>query len=236
MPEVVDDLSELKQGTHCLSLFTSRRESKEQAISFLAGAPTGQASSYWVADPSLKDYYSEDLASRAPEQVGCVHLLPGPQVTRVEGKLRPVPEIVEFVGAHPEGVTGAAETITEYWAPRNVPDHLEYESWFQEQPRGSSRFLCPYDLRRIPPEMAPETLRELGAHHTHVALSQSRDPAARVLQLFIFGYSEEVPAQLQGTLRWAEDSGWVQDRGPPTGLSLTASGEALLRGWSATLG
>ena len=236
MPEVVDDLADLESGSHCIALFVGRAESREQAVSFLAGTPAGGSASFWVTSPTLQDYYSEELAARAPEQVGCVHVMPGPQVVRVEGRLRPTPEVARFVEAHPEGVTGGADTITQYWAPSNVTDHLEYEAWFQEQPRDASRFLCPYDLRRIPPDIAPETLRDLGEHHTHVALSRSREPAARLLQLFLFGSAEHVPSQLRESLAWARSSGLIEDDGSLEELRLTTAGMEIVREWSAWMG
>ncbi|MCI4362713.1 MAG: hypothetical protein L3K13_00160 [Thermoplasmata archaeon] len=232
----MEDLAHLGLGSHCVSFHASRDEAKDQAVDFLAGAPDGQAASYWVGEPTLKDYYSEELARRSPDHVGCVFILPGPQVRWIEDRLRPADEVLEFVGAHPEGVSGAAETITQYWAPENVPDHLEYESWFQDQPRDHSRFLCPYDLRRIPPEIAPGTLRELGRHHTHVALSASREPAARLLQLFIFGSTEKIPVALRESLEWALKTGLVVDRGGPDGLTITPEGETIVREWNRPLG
>jgi hypothetical protein len=236
MPEVVESLEELELGSHCVSFHASREEARENAVAFLAGAPEGQPASYWVADPALKDYYSEEIVARTPDHLGCVYILPGPQVKWIEDRLRPVDEVLQFVGAHPEGVTAAGETITQYWAPQNVSDHLEYESWFEERPRENSRFLCPYDLRRIPPEVAPETLRELGLHHSHVALSHSQEPAARLLQLFIFGFADEMPPALRESLAWAEEAGLVVDRGRPLGLTLTPGGEEIIRAWSQPLG
>jgi hypothetical protein len=229
MPEVLDDLVHLPLGAHCVSFHASRDEAADQAVSFLAGSPDGQAASFWVADSTLLAYYDEKLAVRAPEHVGCVHVLPHEQVGPVAGKLRPVEEVQEFVAGHPGGVTGGADTLSFYWSPETIPDHLEYEQWFEDQPREGSRFLCPYDLRRIPPESAPEVLRELGKHHSHAALSASDEPAVRLLQLFIFGGARDLPPQLLETLRWARDSRLIE-RGDD--LVLTESGEAVVRDWS----
>jgi hypothetical protein len=236
VPEVVGRLRDLPVGSHTISFFASQAEARDQAVDFLAGAPTGHTTAYWVSDPSLKDYYAEEIAASAPDHVGCVLVLPGEQVARTDGKLRPVEEVREFVTAHPDGVSAGAETITQYWAPQNVPDHLEYEAWFHEQPRDASRFLCPYDLRRIPPDLAPDALRDLGAHHTHAALSASKEPAARLLQLFIFGFVDAMPPQLRPSLKWALEVGLVEDRGRPAGLRLTAAGQETVRAWSVPLG
>ena len=113
MPEVLNDLAHLPTGSHAIAFYASREEAAEQAADFLAGSPDGQAASFWVADASLVPLYSERLAVRAPEQVGCVHVLDHEQVQPMDGKLRPVAEVLDFVGSHPDGVTGGADTITE---------------------------------------------------------------------------------------------------------------------------
>ena len=234
MPEVLDDLVHLPLGSHCVSFHASREEAADQAVSFLAGRPDGQAAAFWVADSSLLAYYDEKIAERAPEQVGCVHVLPHEQVGPVAGKLRPVEEVQEFLADHPEGVTGGADTLSLYWSPETIPDHLEYEAWFQQQPRDGSRFLCPYDLRRVPPESAPEVMRELGKNHSHAALSTSEEPAVRLLQLFVFGTAESLPSQLGETLTWARDTGLVEVGQPTDDLALTESGEEVVREWSGS--
>lgn len=232
MPEVIGDLSELPVGAHCLSLHASRDEAAERAVQFLAGNPPGKAPSFWVTDAALASYYSDRLAEIAPECVGCVHVLEGEQVIPVEGRLRPADSIRRFISEHPEGVSGGADTISMYWSAETLPEHLEYEAWFQAQPRDRSRFLCPYDLRRVPPESASRTVRELGAHHTHVALSHSEAPAARLLQLFVFGSRPEVPKDLAQTLLWARVNGLVEVVGDQETLQLTSRGEAVVAEWS----
>jgi len=234
LPEVLTELVHLPLGSHCISFHATREEAADHAVEFLAGAPQGQASSYWVGDPSLETYYRDRLAERAPNQVGCVHVLDHEQVHEVDGRLRPVGEVTSFVGAHPEGVTGGAETITRYWTPENVPDHLEYEAWFDAQARDASRFLCPYDLRRIPPEDASRTMRELGAHHSHVVLSLSEEPAVRLLQLFVFGTAETLPPELGDSFRWAMREGLVRVPGPGSEMTLTDAGVNVIRKWSET--
>jgi hypothetical protein len=232
MPTVIDNLAQLPQGSHCVSFHTTRKEAAQHAVSFLAGAPPGQAASYWVPDSDTAAYYGMWLAREAPDHVGCVAILSREQVEMVDGKLRPIEEIREFVGNHPEGVTGASETITHYWAPENVPAHLEYEAWFQDQPREESRFLCPYDLKKVPPAMAPDVLRELGRHHTHVALSTSLEPGARLLQLFVFPTVDQLPESLDGTLGWAIRKGLVDLHSPSRELSLAQEGSQVVREWS----
>ena len=234
MPEVVADPSELPLGSHCLSFHADATEAADHAVRFLAGSPEGLEPRYWVTDPEVASRYNERLASVAPAHVGCVSVLDHEQVHPVEGRLRPAPEIAEFVVAHPNGVTGGADTISDHWTVENIPEHLEYEAWFEGQPRRRSRFLCPYDLRRIPPALAPEVLRELGAHHSHVVLSSSDASAVRLLQLFIFGTPERLPAQLWESYRWAQEEGLLREGAPTEPLDLTELGADLVRQWSET--
>ncbi|HEV2317578.1 MAG TPA: hypothetical protein VGV89_08410 [Thermoplasmata archaeon] len=232
MPEVIGDLVDLPRGAHCASFHATPEEASQNAVDLLAGAPEGQASMYWVSEPGRVHVYDRQLSEEAPSQVGCVAVLSHEQVTWVEGKLRPVPEVLEFVRSHPEGVTAAGDTLSEYWAPRNIPDHLEYERWFETQPRDSSRFLCPYDLRKIPPELAQLVMNELGAHHSHVTLSRSEEPAVRLLQLFLFTTVDQVPPNLSESLDWAERTGLVSIAISSGEIQLTPDGAAAIRLWS----
>ena len=232
MPEVLDSLVELPLGSHCLSFHASQSEAAEQAADFLSGAPPEQPSAYWVPEPSLVPYYSARLAERTPEHVGCVQFLSHEQVERVDGRLRPVPEVLDFVRAHPDGVTAAGETLSFYWTPPTIPDHLEYEAWFEAQPRDGSRFLCPYDLRKVPPSVAPEVMRRLGSHHSHVALSKSPEPAVRLLQLFVFEDAHKVPEQLHETLGWALGTGLIEFPARDPTFLLSPKGEEVVHAWS----
>jgi hypothetical protein len=233
MPALVSEARELPLGSHSLSLHASRREAAQRAASFVAGAPPGQAATYWVRDAREAEYYSQWLADVAPDHVGCVAILGGPQVEPSDGKLRPAEPVRAFVSEHPEGVTGAAETITHYWKPETVPDHLEYEAWFDRQPRAGSRFLCPYDLRQVPADDAPEVMRELGSHHSHVVVSGAQEPGARLLQLFVFATADEVPEPLKADLDRALREGWVEVDRASHELTLTRAGEQVVHDWSA---
>jgi hypothetical protein len=140
MPQVLEDLAELPPGAHGLSFHSDSNEAQDHAVRFLSGAPKEAAASYWVATPEIAEQYNERLASDLPERVGCVASLGHEQVEDHEGRLRPVGEVTEFVREHPDGVTAAADTISLFWDLESVPEHLEYEEWFQEQPRDRSRF------------------------------------------------------------------------------------------------
>jgi hypothetical protein len=231
MATVLDNLRELPQGSHAVSFHASREEAARHAVSFIAGAPEGQATTYWVADAERAEYYKLWLAREAPEAVGCVAILPHEQVMDVGGKLRPTPEIVKFVSSHPDGVTAGGETITRYWSSKNIPEHLEYEGWFQTLPRAESRFLCPYDLRAIPPDVATRVMRELGAQHSHIVLSTSAEPGARLLQLFVFPTIDEVPEPLEATLGWALKKDLIDILRPIREPTLTSAGERVVQDW-----
>ncbi len=232
MPRVLGDLAELPVGAHAVSFYSDRQEASDQAIRFLAGTPEGTTASFWVVDPPTAAEYNERLADEAPDQVGCVVALGHEQVERTQGTLRPASEIRAFIARHPEGVTAAGDTLSHYWSPETMPEHLEYESWFDDQPRETSRFLCPYDLRTVPPETAPTILGELGKHHSHVVLSSSPEPAVRLLQLFVFGTPAQIPSKLADDLRWAEAQGLVAPGASDEPLRLTSAGSASVKEWA----
>jgi hypothetical protein len=231
VPEIVGSLAHLPIGTHCVSFYVSREEAASHAVDFLAGTPNGQASSYWVPDRETVTYYQNRLSNQAPEQSRAVHFLATEQVQEREGRLRPIDEVLEFVNAHPEGVTSAGETLTRYWTPETVPEHLEYEAWLGQQPRSKSRFLCPYDMRRVPAEQAPEILRTLGTHHSHALLSESTEPAVRLLQLFVFATAPDVPGALEPTLGWAVRNRLLEFQGAHYELGLAPKGEKIVQDW-----
>jgi hypothetical protein len=231
MATVVADPAGLPAGSHTVSFYSGPTEAEEQALRFLSGAAPGTGVHFWVDRPEVAKEYNERLADVASARVGCVAALGHEQVEPVDGKLRPVLEVLGFLAGHPEGVTAGGDTISSHWTAPTVEAHLEYENWFEEQPRENSRFLCPYDLRRVPRENAPDVLHELGRHHSHVVLSSSSEPAVRLLQLFIFGTPDKLPDQLEDELRWAVESGFVRATEPNAALWLTDSGRRVVREW-----
>ena len=232
MPQVIDEGRTAPLGTHTLSLHSNAHEARAHAVSFLAGAPKGQAASYWIGDAEALPSYRADIAAQDPAHVGCVAILPHSQVEPVGDLLRPAAEIREFVEAHPEGFTAGGDTLSLFWSDPTIPAHLEYEAWVAGQPFDHARLLCPYDLRRIPPAQAPAILRELGRHHSHVVLSGSGQPAVRLLQLFVFPDARHLPAVLAETLDWALKTGLARLDEEGRALSLTATGEELVAEWS----
>lgn len=232
MPEVVETLADLPLGSHALSLHADPEEAAVNAAEFVSGAPEGQAVAYWVPDAPTADLCARQFSVTTPEHVGCVAILPHEQVEFDEGKLRPVAEVREFIRAHPEGVTAAGETLSHYWSPGTMPEHMEYEAWFESQPRDSSRFLCPYDLRLIPPHQAPSVLRDLGAHHSHVALSHSADVVVQLLQLFVFDTVQDLPPRQSEFFTRAVEGELVVVHESTGIFEISPAGEALVSRWS----
>jgi len=234
MVRLLNSASELPTGSHCVSFHATQDEACEQAVAFLEGARADQASAYWVANQSLVPMYRTRLQSRVPDRKDSVHALGHSQVHQVGEVLRPAPEVLEFISHHPDGVTAGGETITWFWTPETIHDYMEYETWFERQPRLNSRFICPYNLRRVPPQAAASVLHELGEHHSHVVLSRAPAKAVRLIQLFLFANAREVPEMLQHDLTWAVDAGLVQVHEPSPILFLTASGHQLIEEWATS--
>jgi hypothetical protein len=234
-PTIVSSACELPRGSHAVSLHTSLQEAAEQAASFLAGAPSDQATRFWAPNEAHALFYREATEVVAARQVEAIEVLPREQVEFAEGKLRPIAPIREFITAHPEGVTAAAGTISQHWRPENVPPHLEYERWFEAQGRKGSRFLCPYDLRTVPPEMAVEVMRALGAYHSHLVLSATEDREARLLELFLFESIERMPQGLEETLEWSLEQKLIEWQPSTKTLALTPRGEDVIREWARTV-
>ena len=226
-PQLISDLSKLPTGSHCLELFASEAEAADRAAAFLAGAEDPEATSYWVADDRLVALNRQQVARRDPRHEGNVHHLRGPQVVRREGVLRPTGEILRFVRNHPEGVTGGAAAITGYWTREEIPAYLEYEEWFHRQARGRSRFLCPYDLRKVPVDLAAEVLPELARHHSHLVVSTVRHPTTLLVQLLVFPSAESVPEKLRKVLDWALRGGLLGLEGREKRPVLARKGENL---------
>lgn len=225
-PLMIDDLAQLPRGAHCLELHASEDESAEHAAAFLAGADDPNAASYWVADDKLLAFNRERVARRDTRMVQRVRRLDGPQAVPTDGHLRPTGEVIRFVQAHPEGVTAAGATITRYWTRAEIPAYLEYEEWFQAQARDKSRFLCPYDLRRVPVDMAAHVLPELATHHSHLVLSRVPNPMALLLQFLVFPSEAQVPQRLREALSWCVQEGLLELRGPQRKPTLALKGEA----------
>lgn len=225
-PLIVQDLSELPLGSHCLELHSSEDEAADHAAAFLAGADDPKATSYWVADDKLLAFNQDRMARRDPALPTVLHTLEGPQAVPTDGKLRPTREVIRFIRAHPEGVTAGAATITRYWSREQIPAYLEYEQWFHQQARDQSRFLCPYDLRRVPVDLAPTVLPELVSHHSHLTLSTGPHPMALLVQFLAFPSQARVPEDLRRALAWSVQEGLIELKGAERRPVLALKGEA----------
>lgn len=225
IPEVVSDLAELPPGSHCLSFYASDEEAADQAAAFLAGAEDPRSATYWVADGKLLAYTRKRVRARAPAMTSRVKVLGGPQAVRTGAHFRPTVEVVRFVSEHPEGVTAAGQTITRYWTRETIPGHVEYEQWFHQQPRRNCRFLCPYDLRRVPADLAGKVLPMLAQNHSHMALSKVPDPASLILQLSVSPRLADVPKELEGILNWSLTQGFTKLDKDRSAVSMALEGE-----------
>jgi hypothetical protein len=236
VPSVAVSATELPKGSHAAAFYADRVEAAEQAAAFLAGAPEGQSARFWVPSDAAAQVYVEAAQMIAPSRVDSIEVLPTEQVEPTEGKLRPVAPVRAFLTEHPEGVTAAGGTISYYWNRESVPEHLEYEQWFNREiadgAGDASRFLCPYDLRTVPAELAPRVMRELGASHSHVVLSATEEPGAHLLELFLFESTELIPSSLTDTLAWAIRDELVQIDPASHTFDLTRKGEHVVREWS----
>jgi hypothetical protein len=230
--ETVSEAKDLPHGCHALGLYATPEEAAELTTDFLIGAPVDQAAKVFVPDEEREAVDLKAIERRAPGRRGSLERLPAGQVARAEGHLRPVPAVRDFVAAHPEGVTAAGDTLSLETSLAHSEELLEYESWFDEQPRERSRFMCPYDLRLIPVDQAPEFLRGLARVHSHVVLSRTPDPEVRLLQVFLFDSLEDPPSEVAESIQWAVDSGYLYRRHPEGALELTPWGSVLLERWS----
>lgn len=221
---LLNDLAEMPAGSHALALHDSAAEGAEHATAFLCSAPDPSSCSYWVDDPRLLELYRARVARSGPDRSGSVRLLPGSQVEPFGSRLRPVREVREFVGSHPKGVSVAAESTSRALNFESLPKFEEYERWLGRQPNRVSRYLCPYDLRRVPLDHAPSLMRALGEAHTHLLLSWTEDLVLRLLEVFLFATPNGVPEGLQGTLEQARDAGWLGYEAG-RGFSWTVRGE-----------
>jgi hypothetical protein len=232
-PKLVEDLAELPKGSHCLSFYASETEASDQVAAFLAGADDPEAARYWVTNDQLLAFNRDRVGRRDPALAGRIEALGGPQAVPRDGKMRPTTEVIRFVEAHPEGVTAGGGTITHYWSREQIPAYLEYEAWFHQQARERSRFLCPYDLRKMPADLAPTVLPNLASHHSHLIASKERHPMALLVQFLVFPSADQVPERLRTALTWCVDEGLIELRGPERQPVLVAKGEEFALAYQA---
>ncbi len=228
-PTVLEDPEQLPPGSHCLSLYASDEEAALRAAAFLAGAEDPSRATYYVSGERLLAYTRRHVRARSPRLAQRVRDLGGPQTVREGPYFRPAAEVVRFVREHPEGVSTGGQTITQYWSRETIAGHLEYEQWFQQQPREGSRFLCPYDLREVPVDLAPRVLANLALHHSHIIFSTAPEPASQVLQLATSPRLEEMSPTLERSARWCLQEGFATVEAGSGTLTLAERGESFAR-------
>ncbi|MDE1820185.1 MAG: hypothetical protein KGJ23_07420 [Euryarchaeota archaeon] len=226
-PIILDEPSRLPVGGHALSMFASDQEGADHAASFLSGGKEPASSSFWVGEASAFEVYQRAVERSAPRFVESLHALKGAHVEWVgtdRRALRPIPEVLQFLQEHPQGLSAGANTLSHFWSPTDMPAFLEYENWIQQLPHAEARLLCPYDLRRIPVASAPTVVSTLARRHDHLVLSRTQDPLLTMLELFLFRKEAEVPPSLRPALERGLEDRWVQSA-PEGGFEWTARGE-----------
>jgi hypothetical protein len=226
--QLVKDPEELPDGSHSVALYGTWPEAARQMGGFLRGAQSRRQAALVVScDDQRLGLYRHELARRAPSMVGSLRKIPGLHTQRTPDGLRPLPEILEFAAAHPEGATMCGDTLPGFLDRRTLPEILSYEGWFDRLRPYQHRGLCPYDLSRIPVDRAADALAQLAAVHTHGVLSVDADPAVRLLQLLVLPHVENPPDEQLVWLARAVDHGFVSEDRTGGDVALTPRGENL---------
>jgi hypothetical protein len=234
MMRLVESTEEIPAGSHALALYASSPEAARQMGGFVQGAQDRhQSAMVLTASDRMMGLYRGEVSGRVPEMLRSVRRIPGPHVRTTADGLRPVPEVLEFAAAHPEGASMCGDTLPGILSRKSLPQILAYESWFDGLRPFQHRGLCPYDLSRLPVDLAPEALSRLARSHTHGVLSSDPNPGVRFLQLMILPHVENPPSEHLGWLARAVDYGLMNEREGGESLELTPRGEnfadALLR-------
>lgn len=230
MMRLVRSTDELPEGSHSLAFFGSRPEAARNMGGFLRGArDRGQPAYVMTSDAEMFELYRAEVARRAPEMSGALHRIPGRHALPTADGMRPLPEVMEYAAAHPEGVSMCGDTIPGFLDRRNLGTILEYENWFDGLRPFRHRGLCPYDVGALPVDRAPETFARLAHAHSHAVLSDDPNPGVRFLQLLILPHVDNPPAEHLGWLARAVDYGLVSRDGDGAAVGLTARGEDFAR-------
>jgi hypothetical protein len=227
--EVIETADRVPLGSHALAVYATPEEATHLLAAFASGAPRGQPTRLFVSDEEQARAQRLAIGAGPTEHL---KVLPEGQAVLSEGRLRPAPAVRDFVEAHGEGVTAAGDTVSRHLTSSNARLFMEYEHWFDRQPRTRSRFLCPYDLRLLPTDQAPSILRSLAQHHSYVVLSGCRDPDIQLLQLFLFERQVPPPAPLASSLSWALAEKLVVRYPLTDRLGLTPDGQRIVRAGS----
>lgn len=224
---LVDRPEELPNGSHSLGFYASSSEAARNVAGFVKGAhDRGQKALVVTSDDRMLALYRKELGRRAPALVDSVRRIEGPHARPTPDGWRPVPEVMRFASAHPEGATMCGDTLPGALDRATLPSILAYESWFDGLRPFQHRGLCPYDISRIPVDRAPEALAKLAGAHTHAVLSDDPSPGVRFLQLLILPHVENPPSEHLGWLAKAVDYGLMNERPKEEAVELTPQGES----------
>ncbi len=227
MMRLVTNPEELPTGSHAIALYGSAPEAARHMASFLKGAhDRRQPAMVLTSSDRMMELYRGEVARRAPAMLGSLRRIPGPHARPTSEGMRPVPEVMEFAAAHPEGATMCGDTLPGILTRKTLPEILAYESWFDGLRPFQHRGLCPYDLSRIPVDQAPEALGRLARAHSHGVLSSDPNPGVRFLQLLVLPHVENPPSEHLGWLARAVDYGLMDERPDQRAVELTPRGES----------
>lgn len=227
MMQLVKTPEELPTGSHSIALYGSAPEAARHMAGFLKGAhDRRQEAMVLTSSARLMGLYRREVSRRVPAMLASLRRIPGPHATPTPEGLRPLPEVMQFAAAHPEGATMCGDTIPGFLDRRTLPDILTYESWFDGLRPFQHRGLCPYDLSRLPVERASEALGRLAQAHTHGVLSSDPNPGVRFLQLLVLPHVENPPSEHLGWLARAVDYGLMSERPRRDAVELTPRGES----------
>ncbi len=231
MMRLVPSAEELPTGSHAIGLYGSRTEAARTMGSFLRGARSrGQRAMVLTSNDAMLTLYRGEVRKQAPGLLDSVRRIDGPHARPTPVGLRPIPEVLEFARAHPEGATMSGDTIPTFLDRRSLANILAYEDWFDSLRPFPHRGLCPYDLTKIPVDRAHEALERLARAHSHGVLSTDPNPGVRFLQLLLLPHVENPPAEHLGWLARAVDLGLMERDRSEESVELTPRGANFARG------
>lgn len=230
MAASVRSAADLPPGCHALAFYASPDEAARNMGDFVRGA-------FYFGQPALVvsnnherlERYRQQLVPDTPWLAGAFAPIDGPHTRSTADGLRPLEPVMSFAAANPEGATLCGDTIPDYLSEETVEDYLRYESWFDGLRPFSHRALCPYDLARLPVEVAGATLGGLLRNHSHAVLSTDPSPAVQLLQLLVVPYLDPVDPARRGALERALARGLIRPEASGDALRLTARGELFVR-------
>lgn len=220
----------LPPGSHAVSFHGSLDEAVRNMAGFVRGGYFfRQPSAVFSNDADRIARYRAAVAPENPWLKEAFHEIAGLHVRNEPGGWRPIDAPMRFASEHPEGVSICGDTLAGAIDRSNLEEALRYEAWFDALRPFPHRAMCPYDLGRMPVELANEVLPGMAARHSHVVLSSDPRPSVQLLQLLVVpSLSDAPPIALHWRSR-ALDRGLLRPEGDDRALRLTPRGELLVR-------